>query len=224
MKTLKEGIEELRTALKPMTFGEKITHLWMYYKWVLFAVVAVVAGISIVVNAITAKDPLFNGMTMNIVVKEEAKAYLTDGWKAVLGGEEKDRVGLEVMYNTDEAVMMGQDALSSNLKMSMMISSCQLDYVLLDQQAMGEFVTAGAFGDLRELLPQEQLELLGKQICYYKDENENTYPIAVDISDWAFTKEYLSYAGKAFLAFPGNTERTALLSEFLDYIWKWEKP
>ena len=224
MKTLREGIEELKTALKPMTFGEKITHLWMYYKWVLFAVLAVAAGISIVVNAITAKDPLFNGMTMNIVVAEEAKTYLTDDWKAVIGGEEKDWVGLDVMYNTDDAVMMGQDAMSSNLKMSMMISSGQLDYVLLDQQAMGEFVTTGAFCDLREVLTQEQLDLLGKQICYYKDETENTYPIAVDISGWKFTQTNLTYAEKAFIAFPGNTEHTALLSEFLDYIWKWEKP
>lgn len=224
MKTFKEGLAELKTALKPMTWQEKIGHLWTYYKGFFFAAVAVVAGISIVVNAFLTKDPIFQGMTLNLVLSEEAKTYLTDDWKAVMKGKEKDRVVLELLYNTDDAIAMGQDAMFSDMMASIFIASGDMDYVMLDMQAMNELVTAGAFCDLREVLKQEQLEQLGKQICYYQDENQNTYPIAVDISDWEFSKNHLAYTEKVFLAFPGNTENTALLDDFLDYVWKWEKP
>lgn len=221
MKTLKEGIEELKTALKPMTFGEKITHLWMYYKWVLFTVVAVVAGISIIVNAITARDPLFSGATMNLMLSAEGRTYITDDWKAQLSDDPKEWVDLEEMFTSDNAAMVGQDAVTATLQLSVMIASGELDYVMIDKETLGFFLEQGAFSDLREILTDEQMDRLGNRVLHVSD-GTVSYPAAVEITATEFVKKSMAYTEAVYIAFPGNTGRSELADDFLEYLLNWQ--
>ncbi len=222
MKTLREGLRELSNALKPMNWKERIVHLWTYYKWVGFTVLAIAAAISIVYGAITTTDPLFNGATVNLMLTEDGRAYITDSWKERLSDDPKDRVELVQLVNPDDAVMMGQDAVSATLQLSIMITAGELDYILMDKEFLGDFSTQEAFADLREILTDEQLKQLGNRVCYYSD-GTNSYPMAVDISQTEFVQNCMSYTEAAFVAFPGNTEHMELADDFLEYLFSWEK-
>lgn len=223
MKTLREGLQELSNALKPMNWKERIVHLWTYYKWVGFTVLVVAAGISIVYGAITAKDPLFSGATVNLVLTEDAQAYITDSWKDRLSDDSEEAVELIQMVDSDDTVMLGQDAVNTSLQISIMISAGELDYVLMDKAFLEKYAGMEAFSDLREILTEAQLEQLGSRVYNYAGDTSG-YPMAVDISDTAFVQNCMAYVGAVYIAFPGNTERTELADDFLEYVLSWEKP
>lgn len=220
MKTLREGLQELSNALKPMSWKDRIVHLWTYYKWVGFTVLAVAAAISIIVHAVTAKDPLFSGATVNLLLSEEGRSYITDDWKEQLSDAPQDWVDLAEMFTSDDVTMVGQDAVTATLQLSVMIASGELDYVMMDKETLGHFLEQGAFSDLRTMLADEQLDRLGNRVLYVTDGAES-YPAAIEITATDFTQSCMAYAEAVYIAFPGNTERTEWVDDFLEHLLSW---
>lgn len=221
MKTLREGLQELSNALKPMGWKDRIIHLWTYYKWVGFTVLAVAAAISIIVHAVTAKDPLFSGATMNLLLSAEGRTYITDDWKEQLSDDPKDWVDLAEMITSEDAAMVGQDAVTATLQLSVMIASGELDYVLMDKETLGPFLEQEAFSDLRKILTEEQLDRLGNRVLYVSD-GTVSYPAAVEITNTDFAQKCMAYTEAVYIAFPGNTGRTELADDFLEYLLNWQ--
>ena len=56
----------------------------------------------------------------------------------------------------------------------------------------------------------------------YEDEDE-TYLVAIDISDVPFVKKHIVSPDKVYIAFPGNTGRTERNAAFVEYLLNWSE-
>ena len=84
------SFKELKEDMKDMTFGEKVDHLWTYYKIYLFLALVAIFMIVMVVNiAINAsKKIVVSGMLANVEMTQEGYDYLTIDYFYVLGCKE----------------------------------------------------------------------------------------------------------------------------------------
>lgn len=219
-------LQRLKNDMKDMTFKEKIAHLWEYYKW--FAIVGIlliVATVSVVISVIqNSKELVYGGAMVNLSVTEEGKTYLKEGWfKTLEGNPKKQKIELDEIYIPDmEQTAFMESATANVAKITAMISAGYIDYVLADAYAIHYLGSVGSFQPLDVVLNQELLaQFEGKLVTYEGD--EQTYLVAIDISELPFVKENIISADRVYIAFPGNTGRTGRNVEFLEYLMNWGK-
>lgn len=217
--------QRLKNDMKDMTFKEKIAHLWEYYKW--FAIVGVLliaAAVSIVISAReNNKELVFGGTVVNLTVTEEGQTYMKEGWFEKLGGDaEKQKIELDSLFvaNLDMPTTDVQSALAGITKVTTMISASQIDYVMADAYSVHYLCSSGSFSPLDQVLPQQLLEKFEGKLVELEDEGE-TCLIAIDISELAFVKKHVASTDKVYIAFPGNTPRTAETVAFVEYLMNW---
>ena len=218
-------LQRLKNDMKDMTFKEKVAHLWEYYKW--FAIVGVlliIATVSVIVSVIqNSRELVYGGAIVNLSVTEEGKTYLKEGWfEALEGDSKKQKIALDDIYIPDMENATFMESASANVsKITAMISAGYIDYVLADAYAIHYLGSAGSFQPLDIVLSQEQLAQFEGKLVTYEDE-EQTYLVAIDISEIPFVKENIQSADKVYIAFPGNTGRTERNVAFLEYLLSWK--
>ena len=113
-----------------------------------------------------------------------------------------------------EADTMTDIAMSSGEKLIAMITTCELDYMLMDEYALTYCENNGMLAPLNKFLSQEMIEKFEGKLVTIKD-GDSEYVGAIDISDLPFVKKNLGSKDKVYIAFPGNTERTDRNEAFL---------
>lgn len=218
-------LEELKGHLKDMTWKERLDYLWEYYKWVAILAGIVVVIVASVISGIVqnSKTLLYSGITVNVSISEEGTTYLTDTLFAKLEGKEgKDKIELSPMYINLEAGAYTETATANVTKLISMISVGDVDYLLLDAYALQYCGNSGAFAPLENTLSQEMLAKFEGKIVTIQDE-QSEYQAAIDISDLPFVKKHITSKDKVYIAFPGNTERSAQNEAFLEYLMNWSE-
>ncbi len=178
--------------------------------------------ISIVVSVVqNSREPVYVGACVNLGVTEEGQKYLTDGLFEKFGGNpKKDRIELTPMGINTGASAMTDIEMSSPEKLLAMVTTGELDYLLLDAYALTYCGNDGLFAPLEESISKEMLaKFEGKLVTLRYDDTE--YVAAIDISDLPFVKKNLGTKDKVYIAFPGNTSRTDKNEAFLQYLMDW---
>ena len=87
------GWLKLKKDLEPMTFSQKVEHIWMYYKYYLVVVFLVGFTLSITATMLVSrsKEILVSGIMVNIYMEQEGFNYLTEDYLEDLGGKEGGR-------------------------------------------------------------------------------------------------------------------------------------
>ena len=216
--------QRLKNNMKDMTFGEKIAHLWEYYKW--FAIVGVLliaTTVSVVCSVIeNSRELVYGSVIVNLSVSDEGQTYLKENWFDTLGGDtKKQKIELDVVYipNMDKPTFT-ETSTSNVTKIQAMITAGHIDYVLADAYAIHYLSSAKSFSPLEKVLPQEVIDRFAGKIVTYEDDKQ-TYPVAIDISDLPFVKKHVESSDKVYIAFPGNTGRTERNAAFLLYLMNW---
>lgn len=219
----KKGIKEI---LSEMTLSQKLDYLWTYYKWVLAVVAAVVMVICIVVSCVRNKqtETLYSGILINVEASDEGKVYLSNQWCDVLGGDsEKQKVELMTTSFQDISATSSMELeAGSVVQVTALVAAQKLDYVIMEDIGFNRYQNHTIFAPLEKMLPAEQLRQLNGHLKYHEDGENGRYPIAIDISDSAFVSNCITGGEHVYIAFPGNTDRTALNSRFLDYLLNWQ--
>lgn len=219
-------LQQLKDTLKDMTWEERLEHLWEYYKWYAIGFVAVVAIIvSVICSWVeNSKEVLYSGVTVNMAITEEGAAYLQDElFQKLRGEDETQRVDLtqHSLANLEEAKDASY-ALSNAMKLASMITAGEVDYVILDAYSLSYYSSNDSFNSLEALFTPEFLaQFEGKIVTFKSDDNNQEYPVAIDISDMPFVKKNIASVDKVYIAFPGNTGRNARNVEFLEYLMNW---
>lgn len=242
-KSVMPTFRELMEDLKPMTFWEKVDHLWSYYKeFLLIAVVLgllVAAGISGYINA--NKDYLFNGMMVNISMSQEGYRYLTDDMLERLGtGDPNETIMMDYTNFTDLADPTStEDNYNASLLFIARVSGGILDCALLDQMAFEFYLTQEAYGDWSTFFTQAELDAMGDKVIYamqaedevaktedaVEDDGEEyvRWAAAIDVSDLPFFKEHAPKNEEIYLVLSGNQPDLEAVRAFWDHIHQWEK-
>ena len=239
-KNVMPTFRELLEDMKPMTFGEKVDHLWTYYKEYLFLVLL---GIAMAVGLVTMivnqnKDVLVMGVIANSSISVEGKDYLETGYFEKIGGQKGQQV---VLYTTNFQSMEDPTSAEDNYNAAQMltgqVSAGQLEYAIVDELAMSFYVTQAVFLDLRELFTEEELAELDRQdLLMYAtegdvDENgdlipgtgdiEGRYPVALKLRNTAFGQEAL-YGETNYFVVGGNNPDKEQVRGIWEHILDWE--
>lgn len=238
-KSVMPTFRELMADLKPMTFGEKIDHLWTYYKeYVFIALIVgmlVAAGITGYINA--NREYLFKGMMVNISMSQEGYRYLTEDMLTRVGtGDPNETVMMDYTNFEDLAdPTNGEDNYNASLLLIARVSGGLLDCALLDQMAFEFYLTQEAYGDWSTFFTPAELEAFGDKVIYAMaaeeeiDEEGNVieavrWPAAIEISYLPFFKEHAPENEKIYWVLSGNQPNHDAVRAFWDHIYQWEKP
>ena len=218
-----QGFRNLPKTLAPMTWKERFDHLWEYYRFTaLFVVSAIVVSISLIVAFIQYRNEevLFAGATVNVTVSEEGLAQLSDDLFEIYEGENKKKQIVELQTGTGyiEGEPNMTQVYAELMRVVSQIAANELDYLLVDQDGLEYFMSGQVADDLRNLVSAEYLQTLEDRIVMGELEEIGQAPVAISISDTEFAKSCTRKGEALYLIFPGNTERTARIETFVQYI------
>ena len=235
-------LAELKKDMQDMTFGQKVEHLWTYYKeYALLALIAVLLVVAVVSSVIArSKTPLVRGMMVNISISNYAMDYLTNGYFEKMDGQKgKDEVSM--VYRNFEDLQnstSGQDNYTSAQALITQVSAGMLDYALVDEMALKFYITQQVFLDLREVFtPEELAQLAEKDMLVYvlevddreelvdpeKHENlENRFPIAIKMESLPFVQDNTSNT-KIYFAVGGRGANLEAVRSVWAHILAWSK-
>ena len=220
--------KKLKETIKPMTFKEKIQHIFYCYKPEMYVTALItfvfVFFISCIITANT--ELVIAGDLMNLSISDEGLAYLTDDYVERLGGKQfLKKFSIEEIYFTMEE---DSDSLEYNYQsvsqtVSRMVAG-MLDFQILSKGGLELFIGEGFYMDLRKFMTEEELAQWEGKIVYIEYEGSTErIPVALDISDTAFAKDCMPYFGPYFFTVVYTTPRLEQCRDFFDYLLAWEE-
>lgn len=227
IKKLKAHLTKLRADLKPMSFEDKVEHLWNYYKEGLVVVVVVVMIIALVATGLTnlRRETLVFGLQVNVEATEEGKAYLTDDLFAQMQGvKRKQEVVLDRIDFGDVADPENvENSYNASMRLLAMVTAEEIDYMLMDEASMAFYASEDLFTDLRDLLPQQLLQELENALYYAQpEEYTESFPAAVNITSLPFVQANIPEKGNVYMTFPATSQHPQAAVEVLRWMMDWE--
>ena len=223
------GWVKLCEDLKPMTFKQKLDHIWTYYKEILLIAAALLVALVFVINGLVknSKDVLIHGAMVNISIEQEGYNYLSTDYFEKLGGDEnKEEVQLEYIYFGDlEDPQNSEYSYYSSMALIAQVENKMLDYMILDKYAMEYYIIQDIYLDLREFFTEEELAQMSDYLIYAQYEGtqlEDRWPIAVDISWMDFVQDNVTSDGGVYFALSGSTQRMQQCRDLWEYMNDWE--
>lgn len=218
---------ELLEDLKPMSFWQKVDHLWTYYKEylfiVLFVILILVIGVTSFING--SKEAIIRGMLVNTTITQEGYDYLTEDYFSKMGGDaSKQLVEMDYANFKDLAdPTNSEDNYSASLKLMARVSSELLDYALVDQMAFEFYLTQEVYGNLLTLFSQEELDAMGDKVIYaMQEENTVRWPVAINLSDSDFVQDAIGEDTKVYFVLSGRNPNLEACRSIWDHIHAWE--
>lgn len=237
-KSVMPTFRELMDDMKPMTFWEKVDHLWTYYKEYVFIALAVglliAAGISGYINA--NKEYLFKGMMVNISMSQEGYRYLTEDMLSTMGDGDPNQTVMMDYTNFEDLAdpTNGEDNYNASLLFIARVSGGLLDCALLDQMAFEFYLTQDAYGDWSTFFTPAEIDALGDKVIYAMaaeeevDEQGNVteavrWPAAIEISGLPFFQEHAPKNERIYLVLSGNQPNYEAVRAFWEHLHDWKK-
>lgn len=222
-----KGLKTFFSELKPMTWKQRIDHIWTYYKeHMFFAGIILMVIIAMIGSAVNAgKEVLINGIMVNISITQEGYNYLEGDYFEDLNGNKRTQaVRLNYAnFSSLEDATYAEENYSAAMKLVGLVSGGHLDYIILDQFGMEFYIAQEVYLDLREFFSQEELDALGDRVIYAMEEGATErVPYAVDISELAFVKDTISKEKKTYFALSGNNPKLDMCRDVWDRLHAWK--
>ncbi len=217
IERLKNHMKELKQTLAPLPWGQKIEHLWIYYKHVLFIAIAVVFFIWFICNAVFAsnQDTILSGTALNLQITQEGLAMIDQ--ELTHDGQLEGRTFLdEFPYLDIESIKMGFMDEQTATYLLTRISSQSLDYILMSENVLN-VISENYFIDMRLVFPEETLS---RWPLIYKTDEETgeRMPIGIDITGTDFAQEYVLSPGNLYLTATAGILHPEAFTRLADYL------
>ena len=227
----KKEWDKLKEQLAPMSWKERIDHLWTYYKeylWVAAVVVILVAAmISSAINL--SKDILVTGMMVNLTIEQRGYNYLSEDYAEKIQADPTWEV-VKLEYTVFDP-LSDQANSEQNYYAAMTVvaevSAQKLDYLLLDKAGMEFYIGQDVYMDLREFFTEEELAAFEKEdrLIYAQEEGvDHKWVAAVDITDTAFIRDNVTSEGPIYFALSGSTQHKETCRDMWEHINGWQSP
>ena len=223
-----EKLQKLKKDMEPMSFWEKIDHLWYCYKLYIIVVAAItvmLGGVLVSTISYQSKDRLVSGMLVNVSIDQLGMNYLTSEYKQYLNGAKNEVVELESIYFGKLTETSHEDDYSSMLALLARVDGKLLDYMLLDKDGMETGIAYDIFLDLREFFTEEeiqQLEAEDRLIFAMVKGEEERWPLAVKITDIPFVKDNVNNQGEIYFGLGGREPNLEVCRNVWEYLNAWE--
>ena len=227
---LKDHLKKLRADMRPMSFRDKLDHLWTYYKEVLLVFLLAVMVVCVLISSIMNlnNETLSYGVLGNVSCSADGYSYLTeDYFQEIADNPKKQRIYLDSIAFEDAALAEDVDMnYQASMRLLAMVSGKMVDYMFLDHYTMEFYMADDFYMDLTQLLTAEELEALGSRLIYAQPEDfDEMFPVAIDVSDMPYVKENIRTGDndkRVYLTFAANTERPDNCRQVWDRICAWQ--
>lgn len=216
-------------CLKPMTWRQRIDHIWSNFKEIILIVlISAILVTGLLYNMLKpSKELLMGGMYINLSLTEEGTEHLQEDLFAHLEGDgKKQEVRLySRLYGDISMSVEDYDAFNSVVAF---VFGEKIDYFLMDQTAMMPLIANECLLDLRQVFSPAQLEQMKDQLQYGQQTDDqgnkigDPIPIALDVTDMPFVASCVEQNKKIFLAFAINSPNEDSLGQFWDYLMAWQ--
>lgn len=222
-RSIGEWFRDEREKLRPMSWRNKLDHLWTYYRFHALAVIGVIAIIILAIyGQIKAnQDVLISGIFINTDTSSEGYEYLSDGYWTSRGGDRHSRADIiETMVIRYSQEDPDQDSVTMMTAIDAMLSARSLDYMLLDESALTFYGPLENCADLSLILPKELYAKLSNRIVtVYGIESGKEYPAAIDVTDSPFAQRFGLTANPSYLVVAANAKDMDKVTVFLEYFF-----
>ena len=225
------GWLKLKKDLAPMTWKQRIEHIWMYYKYYLWVVFLVGFTLSITATMLVSrsKETLVSGIMVNVYMEQTGYNYLTTDYLADLGGEKNKQVVELTSVNFGDPLdpEEGENSYYASQILVARVSGQMLDYILLDKFGFEYYASQEVYLDLREVFAEAELSALdaeGKVIYVMEEGATERVPVSIIITDTQYVKDNMHMEGDVYFALSGSTLRPEMCRDVWERIQSWQTP
>ena len=220
---LKAYFKQLAIDLKPMTFTEKIEHIWTYNKELILITAGVLfLVIGLLVTFIQRPDVMFCGFIVNGELDDRGTSYLTTDYLEVLGGTGRQEVQLMSGVYSTTLASAAEASEATKLRILALCSDQSLDYIIADKDAMEAILGDGICMDLATFFTEEEYAQWQDKMLVGTGEDGSAISYAVKISDTKFAKDNVVSNKELYLCFIENTKNVDRCHEFWAYLLNWQ--
>lgn len=164
-RTFKEKLQLERDNLKGMSFQEKISHIFTYYRLHMLAV-AIVILVCVMIGQIIYNQKFENILYVTVLNGAGGEQQmLEDDIKAYIGDTDEFH---EVAVNTSFYFPSGQEAdYNQYMGLSTLVGAQEIDVIVMTKEMHDQYVLQDAFIPMDELLTEEQKEAYGDRVSEY---------------------------------------------------------
>ncbi len=201
--TFKEYVEEEKQKLSEMSGAEKKQYFIDYYlKFVIGVCVVILILIWMIVDlALNMRNVVVTGGVVNVVMSDEGYDYLQDDYLEFLQLSTKGNKAYlgNIFLNGDDP--------QSYTVFNAEIATNTYNYVITDNDGLEFMAKVECLADMNEVLDKDLYDKLKDNLVYKKSgESGSEIAAAIDITDTAFTKDYIQTGEKVYFVISGNAE------------------
>lgn len=225
---LKEYFAQLKIDLKPMTFSQKVDHIWTYNKELILIVLGLsVLIIGLLVAFLQKPDVVFSGYLVNAELTNKGASYLTSDYGNVIGVSGKQEVQLQKGIYNPALTEAGEQSSVTRVQITALCSDQSLDYIIADKTTMELMLMDGFCTDLSTFFTAEEFALLQDKMLVGAQEDGTMICYAVNISDTKFYNDCVvdeAVVGRPelYICFVSNTKNIDRCHEFWNYLNSWK--
>ncbi len=220
--SIHDEIREQNAKLKDAPLKEKIAYFKEYYFKTTLAVLAIIIFLgSLAYTIISAPDDTGFAAFFYNDTGDSSSTALIDEFIAYSGIDTKEHevyMDATMNYSPDGA---DYDAYAGLEKSMAVISTCELDVIIGDQDAFDYFSKSECFPDITTVLPEDLLTQFEDKLYYYtNEETGETYPTGIYVTDSPKLNEYYYYVDKEpILGFLINSNSLENAITFLRFLY-----
>ncbi len=202
--TFKEFIEEEKTKLGEMTQAEKKEYFKDYYlKTVIFAVIVLILLIWLFVEiGLNMRRSVVAGGLVNMEMTDEGTLFLGDDYREYL---KLSKFTHRVYFAQD--IFLDKNEPESYTIFQAELATNTYNYLITDEEGLDFITGIDCLADLDEILDADVSgKLTDKKIYKKSGESDKEIAAAIDITDTAFTKDYIKTGEKVYFVISGKTE------------------
>lgn len=231
-KTFKQSwvyqeIIKLREEMKPMSWSQRIDHIWTYYKeYIGLLALVIFISTGLITSIVRAqREVLITGIMVNLTVDQEGYNYLSEDYAEYLEIKDKEKVRLEYTSFMDLATSSSEQDYYAAMTVIAEVSAKKLDYMILDEFSMGFYAGQEVYLDLSKVFTQEELDAFAEKdlLIYCMEEEEQVrWPAAIKITDLPYVKDNITAEDDVYFALSGSSEKYEQIRDMWEYINAWE--
>ena len=171
MAVMDEFRKEREEALRNSTLKEKISYYWYYYKWHAFIIgFAFVSVVSIIYNAITAKDIVLYAIFPNstTLAEDNGAAYVQTFADHIQLDTDKYEIYIDRSLYLSDLSSYNEDTYAAVQKIATYVAAGEIDLMISDPDIFNYYMYLDYLADLRNILTEEQLARYADRL-YYMD-------------------------------------------------------
>ncbi len=205
--------------LKALTWRQRIGYVWDYYKpgMVVIIIVIVLINIGVTMYRNINTDTILSVYLINALYDMDDDSELTEEYLAYIGGLEANQD-----FVLDSTVALdssdSQVGYTNQIKFTTLAAAGSIDVCLMDPDAFDTYVDMDFFGDLREVLPEEDLDKWSDLLVYTTNEDGEEFPCALDMSSSPVLLEREMYPEGVYGGISANGKQIDNSASFFEWL------